>query len=163
MYFVPRGPASVSCLCSTASPRVSWWDLDPFVFAAHSVRLSWLCTTYALDHRRHRWWVTKMRSQLLCTIQVTSMTGIWRSPGLHRFSEPGHREVYPQQQRGLHANTAHALTQLKISAWCCAGEVPPCREAKSSSITTAFLIWAASRPAGSASSLWKTTQASSAT
>lgn len=40
----------------------------------------------------------KMQSQLFHMIQVNSITGIWKSLGLHRFSESGHR-VYLQQQR----------------------------------------------------------------
>lgn len=56
-------------------------------------------------------------------------------------------EKFTHGNRGvLHTNTAHALTQLKVSAWYCAGEVPPCWEATSSWMTTAFLIWAALHP-----------------
>lgn len=98
-YFVLRGPASVSRLYSTASPGISWWVLYPFVFTAHRVRPSRLCSAYVLDHRRHRRQVMKMQSQLPHVIQVSSTTGVWRSLGSHRSSEFGHREVYPQQQR----------------------------------------------------------------
>lgn len=107
------------------------------VFAAHRMRLSWLCTTYALDHRRCRRWVVKMQPQLLHMIQVTSTTGVWRSQGLHTFWGT---EKFIHSREGCCTSTAHALTHLTISARCCAGEVPSYWEVKSLRIATAFLI-----------------------
>lgn len=135
---VPRGPASVPCLSSTAALRAPWWGWASLCLQCTdrdcpSSALPAFSTTGDTDSGF--WRCRHSFSRWLRLILQLGSGGAWDYTDFQSLGT----EMLNYDSRGvLHTNTAHALTQLKIPAWCCAEKAPSCWKAKSSWIIQHF-------------------------